>query len=149
MSFNINKLYAFSVNAIKKFSKEHPDETFYGFAIDADLLCLNSEEAFSNTLKSYVADWDDESGPNPYLNPVEISDLRDNTGDWAYQGFAELLKENGFDYDDYQDHYDEPDENSPYALAMLSLIKELEETNVFKSLKTTPDFSIKLMGHNY
>ena len=41
-------------------------------------------------------------------NPIieEAFDLKMNTGDWAYQSFAELSEENGFDDELYQKHYD-------------------------------------------
>lgn len=35
-----------------------------------------------------------------------ISEMRNNTGDWFYQGFSELLEEDGFDFDAYHAHYE-------------------------------------------
>ena len=51
--FDTEKLTEFAINKITEFAKEHPNETFYGFSIDASLLCLNSEEEFEKTLKYY------------------------------------------------------------------------------------------------
>jgi hypothetical protein len=46
--FDHEKMLAFALSAIRKFADEHAAETFYGFSIDASLLCLNSEEALRN-----------------------------------------------------------------------------------------------------
>ncbi|MDP1588516.1 MAG: hypothetical protein Q8M07_12275 [Prosthecobacter sp.] len=53
MAFNIPKLLDHSISAIREFASQHPGEHFYAFAIDASLLCLNSEEEFAKKLKSY------------------------------------------------------------------------------------------------
>lgn len=53
MVFNIDKLTRFCIEEIEKFAAEHADETFYGFAIDSDLLCLNSVEEAEKTLTEY------------------------------------------------------------------------------------------------
>jgi hypothetical protein len=148
--FKVDKLVKFARKEIAKFSKSHQDETFYAFAIDANMLCLNSEECFERTLSGYVNDcdfrnrhienWTDmtetdmdaeevvldlgakysgldlddkdaclklinergernrEKG-NPYRLEEHIKDLRENTGDWDYQGFTEFSKRRGFDED--------------------------------------------------
>ncbi|WP_445363549.1 hypothetical protein ACJJIQ_02060 [Microbulbifer sp. ANSA003] len=51
MSFDIERLYDFSVKKIRQFSEEHKDETFYAFAIDASLLYLNSVEKADERVK--------------------------------------------------------------------------------------------------
>jgi hypothetical protein len=46
MAFDLNMLATSAVEQIASFAVSHRDETFYAFAIDRTLLCLNSEEAF-------------------------------------------------------------------------------------------------------
>ena len=58
MTFNIEKLFNFCVEEINNFAKNHQNELFYAFAIDASLLCLNSEEEFSVSLKRYRDEWE-------------------------------------------------------------------------------------------
>ncbi len=53
MSFNLNSLLQKSVESIRDFSSQHAHETFYAFAIDENLLCLNSVEEFEKTLYRY------------------------------------------------------------------------------------------------
>ncbi len=47
-----------------------------------------------------------------YHKDEGIKELRDNTGDWAYQGFADMEDENGFDDALYNDHYYEAGETA-------------------------------------
>ena len=51
--FDVPKMTQVAAAAIADFAKAHPDEHFYGFAVDANLLCLNSEEAFAQRLAEY------------------------------------------------------------------------------------------------
>jgi len=97
-NFDTVKLTKYIEKEISEFSKKHQNETFYGFAIDANLLCLNSVEKFEETLRNYKEKW------GGYTTKDEIQDLRSNTGDWSYQGFAELSDKNGFDMNAYLDH---------------------------------------------
>ncbi|MFM8474184.1 MAG: hypothetical protein ACKOEO_00100 [Planctomycetaceae bacterium] len=66
---------------------------------------------------------------NPYLNPEEIRELRFNTGDWAYQGFATMSKDVGFDERLYwEDHYyldEKRQKTSRYARTMDKLLAKL------------------------
>jgi hypothetical protein len=200
-------MYNFCVQQIEKFAKEHNNETFYGFAIDSNMLCLNSEEEAEKTLTEYIKKWeyrnrelnsydemtdedhrteefminamskigkldkDNKDDCLTFINEMRASgreegckykteegtfDLKMNTGDWAYQGFAELSEENGFDNDLYQKHYDKAamSENghaphTKYAKAMNKLINELVENNAFKSIKKSVDFKAFMTDHNY
>lgn len=54
-------MLTFSIQEIEAFANQHQDETFYAFAIDADLLCFNSEERFTVTLEKYRKDWEHNS----------------------------------------------------------------------------------------
>lgn len=58
MSFDIERLVEFCIMEISKFAEHHKDENFYGFSIDANLLCLNSEEAAAATLNEYINNWE-------------------------------------------------------------------------------------------
>ena len=51
MPFDVDQLTAFCRDVIEHFAAEHLDETFHAFAIDASMLCLNSEEIAKETLE--------------------------------------------------------------------------------------------------
>ena len=145
--FDIDKLIDFAQTEIEKFAEEHKDETFYAFSIDADMLCLNSEEKFQKTLVYYQ-----EKYPEFYNSAEEIEELKYNTGDWDYQGFANLTNEYGFDRKAYDEHYylgDEEQKTSEYGLAMDKLINALIEHNAFGKLKKTDDFIANRVEHDY
>ena len=144
--FDVERLTAFCTEAIRAFAAEHPDETFYGFAIDARLLCLNSVERFEATRAD---EEEDAGGP---LDAAEVEELRRNTGDWAYQGFARMTPEHGFDEDAYREHYDLPDDRQPtsaYAVAMDDLVRRLTAGGAFDCLRRTPDFFATRVEHDY
>jgi hypothetical protein len=58
MAFDIDRLVDFSIREIENFAESHQNELFYGFAIDASLLCLNSEQAAITTLLKYRDEWE-------------------------------------------------------------------------------------------
>jgi hypothetical protein len=207
MPFNVDELFDYCRQRIECFAREHSSETFYAFAIDSEMLCLNSLEQFARTLKEYQEKWDRRTRPieniaemtaddireekfllemhEKYIrldrrddqavlavinekrsrmreegcwcrSPEGIRELRENTGDWAYQGFATMQDEDGFDYELYQDHYDEAmdsdDGHAPhtaYATAMTELVGRLRNSDAFKSLKLSPDFTVSWVDHNY
>jgi len=145
--FDINKLADYAQIEIEKFAVLHQEENFYAFSIDESLLCLNSEEKFKEILQSYQQNY-----PNRYNSAEIIESVRNNTGDWKYQGFAELTDENGFDSDAYAKHYDmdeDEQETSKYALAMNELIRVLLERRAFDSLMKTDNFVANRVEHNY
>lgn len=144
--FDTEKLTEFAIKEINKFASTHQDETFYGFSIDASLLCLNSEEHFQKTLKTYSEKW------GGYDTEEKIADLKQNTGDWGYQGFAEFEDEVGFNYDEYLEHYHEDDDSqltSDYSKSMSIVIKNLKKNDAFDSLKKAKEFRIEMAEHNY
>ncbi|TCI01065.1 hypothetical protein EZV61_19340 [Corallincola luteus] len=203
MSFDVNMMFDFCLLKIQEFSQKHQGEAFYAFAIDANLLCLNSEEVAADTLEKYQKEWerklrqfdcwddlshqdlrdveqllrisekhaglnrDDKSAclklinderakrsqkPNPYSSPDRIRELKENTGDWRYQGFAELTAEVGFDFDAYDEHYEmdaHEQRTSEYAQAMEQLLSMLNSFLVFESLKRTKDFYATRVEHDY
>jgi hypothetical protein len=88
----------------------------------------------------------------PYRNPEGIRELRENTGDWEYEGFADMAESAGFDQDAYSRHWymsDEDQKVSAYGLAMDALLDRLRAAGVFACLKTTPDFYATRVEHNY
>lgn len=146
-SFDHERMLDFALHAIADFASAHADETFYGFSIDAALLCLNSEEQFVKSLAGYRERW-----PDYYQSEQDVRSLKLNTGDWAYQGFAELGEETGFDQQAYEDHYYaeyEEQKSTPYGLAMDRLVAALVERKAFAGLKRTPDFFANRVEHSY
>jgi hypothetical protein len=60
MAFETDRLFNFSIREIEKFADSHQHELFYGFAIDASLLCLKSEQAAIKTLLKYRDEWEQD-----------------------------------------------------------------------------------------
>ena len=203
MAFDIDKLFKFCTEEINNFGEKHQNESFYGFAIDASLLCLNSEEEFSVSLKRYQDEWDydnrsiltwdelterdiwlsessirvdgeylgskpedrnahliiinqdraeERAKGNPYRKNDEILSLRENTGDWQYQGFVKMTESVGFDEDAYDLHYnlsDDEQKTSAYGKAMDELLRRLTKANVFAFLRLSPSFYAIRVEHSY
>lgn len=165
MAFDLPKLADFAAAEIRGFAaqtRKHevskslvlgaPDERFYAFAIDADLLCLNTLESFEQCLKAYH-----EWYPDRYHQPEIVEELRMSTGDWAYQGFARMDRENGFDEELYAKHYDigfdDADStalrDTDYAVAMDELLESLKQRIAFDVLRRTDHFVICRVEHEY
>ena len=150
--FDHKRLLEASIEAINQFAANHTTETFYAFAIDAGMLCLNSNEEFEKTLHKYKKEF-----PEQYSNPQKIHELRMNTGDWAYQGFFDLEEDHGFVPTLYSDHYHiGPLSMGPlrqrftrYSRAMRRLIRGIQKSRVLEKLKRTQDFVVFLAEHEY
>ncbi len=151
--FEVDVLTNFAIQKIKSFAKAHVDETFYGFAIDASYIKMNSIEAFEKTLQEYQSKW-----PNNYNTPEKIQKLKNNVGDWKYTlaDFIETYNEDEddcpFDEELYDKHYNADDleqKNSEYAQAMNSILNNLIQQEVFRNLKTSADFNCLRAEHNY
>ena len=200
-------MFDYCCAAIEGFARQHRAETFYGFAIDASFLCLNSEEKFLETLvqdrerwieetsriesieqvtedehniQSIIMSVDEEykkrvsSDPIAYLDQInrsrdakrakgfdyddesEQAELKANTGDWAYQGFADLSDCVGWDERLYQYHFDKAGKSNDggarltkYSRAMSRLVRRLRESEVFQELNKTDDFYVTWVEHNY
>ena len=128
--FDVERLADFAETALQNFALAHQNETFYAFAIDAHLLCLNSEEQFQKALAA------------SRLNP----------GDWEYQGFAMFGEQNGFDGDLYGEHYTldaEQRKVSEYGQAMDRVLELLTARDAFGPLKKTDDFLCIRVEHDY
>jgi Domain of unknown function (DUF4303) len=153
MAFDVEQLSNFALKAIIDFAKAHKEETFYAFAIDASLLCFNSEQAFERTLNDYQ-----KRNPEYYSTAEDIAHVKENTGDWEYQGFSDFTECEGFDSELYDDHYnlgldlDEGDAQmkvTEYALAMDQVLERLKVMNVFKPVNRTKDFKALRVEHSY
>jgi len=145
--FDLDRLLEASVAAISTFATAHRSETFYAFAIDANMLCLNSEEKFAKSLREYQSKY-----PEDYTTNEAISLLKMNTGDWSYQGFCDLEEEHGFCPDLYDEHYDTnaiQTTTTEYSRQMTELVKRIEKNGVLKQLKQTADFVAFVAEHNY
>ena len=143
--FDTNKLCNQLSEIIENFAKEHPEETFYALTIEGNSLSLNSEESFDKTLKRYQTE-----SPEYYSDADDIEDLKFNSGDFEYQGFAFLTK--GFVYHEYDEHCNldwNGRASSNYTIAMEALIKKLKDQKVFKPLKITKDFKVLQVEHTY
>jgi len=202
MPFNVTKLKKFCIEEIRRFAKVHQNERFYAFAVDADLLCLNSEEGLKKTIKEYREQWENDFRPidrwedlsedelrrlrwlldmhesdglnrsdhiaclavindfrqrerekgNPYRTKAGRKGLRENTGDWSYQGFARMTASAGFDPRAYSKHYNMDDDEQPfsaYAKAMDDLVKRLQKAGAFRCLKVSPKFRAMRVEHDY
>jgi len=140
--FNIEKMAKFAERQINEFLNIHTSEVFYAFAIDDGLLCLNSLEEFKNTLKKY------QEADERYRRDEEIEDLKYNTGDWGYQGFASLNDSPGYNVSLYKKFYqrgfygatEQELKSTKYYTAMCKLMKVLEESETFKRIPKTTDF---------
>lgn len=91
-----------------------------------------------------------------YLTEAGILALKMNTGDWDYQGFADLSAEHGFDSGQYDEHYyaamesdDGHASSTAYAKAMTLLVELLKQRNAFESLAVTTDFWASWVDHSY
>ncbi len=147
--FDVMKMVDYSVEALIRFSQEHPDETCYVFCLDASLLCLNTLEALEETLKVL-----ERTTQPTYSRAQAIEAMKEdlNPGDWPHQGFADLRDGEGFDMDLYDEHYNAPDSeqtDSEYAQAMEALLSELHRRKAFDVLRKTDDFRTERVEHNY
>jgi hypothetical protein len=149
--FNLSEMTKIAAAAISEFATAHLDETFYSFAIDANMLCMNSLEQFQKTLAYYQKKY-----PDDYSSDEDVRDLRENTGDWEYQGFFHLEEMHGFDDTLYDEHYELAgsseegrDMDTAYAKAMTELVAALIAQNAFKDLKLASDFTATWVDHNY
>jgi hypothetical protein len=146
-NFDHNKMLQFSITAIQEFAADHQEEVFYGFSVDASMLCFNSEQKFFESLTDYQSE-----NLEYYSKAEEIQDLRINTGDWEYQGFVDLRDSGGFDDKAYDEHYvasDEEQKSTPYGLAIDRLINDLIAKDSFSCLARTPDFFVNRVEHSY
>ncbi|MCB1333358.1 MAG: DUF4303 domain-containing protein [Roseivivax sp.] len=165
-AFNVDELTEYCTEVIREFAAAHASETFYGFALDEGLLCLNSVEAFEATLADFERRW-----PGYSADPRKVSELKWSTGDWVYQGFADMAEWPGYDdaaqafhaeyvlehvLTEWLDSETEtelaelPSANvTAYAQAMNALLARLKAADAFKPLRRTDDFRAFRCEHTF
>jgi len=127
---------------INLFLKEHLEEKYYCFAFDCNseyaqiLVCFNTEEDFTKTWEKYN-----------YQTDEDYIEIRYNTGDWKYQGFAEyeVLTE-----DEMINLYgDDIDLNISEMMKFNYQLLELFcNTETFRAIPKTDDFKILCTDHD-
>jgi len=85
-SHDLKKIFLGAVLQISEFAKAHRKETFYAFALDDGLLCLNSEEKFNATLKKKQDAWERDTKAKLSIETVSAEMLE------HYQEVFENLK---------------------------------------------------------
>jgi hypothetical protein len=95
MAFDFSKMLKFSQESISSFASKHPHETFYAFAIDGDMLCFNSEESASATLKSYRDKWEQQHRELSSLDDLNVEEKKQ--AEWLLRA---LGKHAGIDLND-------------------------------------------------
>lgn len=145
MAFDLERMADFAQRNIAYIARKNPGKTFYAFAIDANLLCLNDLDSLERDLSRFG-----------YRSDLE--EFKYSVGDWKFQGFAEMASEDGFDLAAYEKHYDllqAADSNADrtghtaYAQAMDALIDRLNVLGAFLPLKRTIDFRAFRSYPNY
>lgn len=146
--FNLEVLVAFIKDKINVFTAAHPEETFCAFAIDGQLLCLNTESFFEEKLRYYI-----ETASDEFRSFYEADSFREqlwkNPGDWKYQGFAHLTEETGLDQAALYEHLDmspEEQQASEYTLTMQEVLGILNQQDAFKNLNCAPSFTAFLVN---
>jgi hypothetical protein len=92
MPFKMNSLFQKSVESIRDFSSQHANETFYAFAIDENLLCLNSVEEFEKTLCRYREK--DQHDRRALKSWVEVDERDIKRFDYKFNGNHTLDRNN-------------------------------------------------------
>ncbi len=174
---NERELISESMRAISEFAEQHSNELFNYFAFDCNadygqiLLCLNTAESSAASAKKheeyitnrrheelsydddYSIEWAIETVKNPISGPV--LPFCDNTGDFQYQGFAEVsfLDEwqNFTLADDYPGRFEDSEDDylECKATVMFSrVIDLLIEQNAFDCLQRTSPFLVGFTFHD-
>ncbi len=146
----------FATQGVERFLKENPDLTFYAFAFDCNAeyaevnLCLNTEQAFADTLKDYQ---EGEFSEN-YQSQEEIRDLKYNTGDWNYSCFESLYVYDEKELDEI--FWEMPDDDyqswQKFANNLLELftesLVEFTKTETYRKIPKTNDFLAFCIDHD-
>lgn len=156
---DIQKIIEFAESGVVKFVDENPTLKFYSFAFECNAeygeinLCLNTEEAFSETLSYY------QKGESAqyYKENKDIQSLKYNTGDWKYQCFDTIYI---FSDEELSTIFNNiyPDGVNDDYLAWEQFISKLLEsftesiirfskTAIFKKLNKTDDFNFFCIDH--
>jgi hypothetical protein len=165
-----------SVRVIREFAEQHRDEVFKYFAFDCNvdygeiLLCLDTLDnsiAEAKNHESYVTEsrhkglsYDDDSlqwaittVKNPVTGPV--LPFGNNTGDFEYQGFAEVsFLEEWQDFrfaDDYPGEFEDSEDDYLECIATVMfshVIDALVGQNAFDCLKRSSPFLVGFTFHD-
>jgi hypothetical protein len=136
---NRDAVLAKTVEQIRGFAKENPDEKYHAFAIDGTMLCFLTQSQIDDELETVRA-------KSPGFSDVAklIQVLKSNTGDWLDQGFGDLA-EDFPDYAEGSDDYASTRQKRPagkaYAETTEWVIAALAKHKVIADLSKTPEFS--------
>lgn len=100
---DIKQKYEKCVNFIQEFILLHQKETFYAFAIDAGLLCMNSEEGAQKVLNQYIENWEKNSGT--LLTFDSINSLEVESARFQYNSLVKHGRTKIQSFDQYLENY--------------------------------------------
>lgn len=132
------------------FSAAHPDERFYGFAIDCNadyanvLFCLNTDESLEATARDYA----NEDTPAEVAR--QKAEMAWALGDWKYQGFN-LDSRSWADevpmLDDFAELPNSQDTEAFLQTCCRALIRA-EKDGAFDGLRRTTEFRVACIDHD-
>ncbi|MGR8932877.1 MAG: DUF4303 domain-containing protein [Gammaproteobacteria bacterium] len=135
---------------VEVFAKNHPEETFYGFALDcnayyADILfCLNTPESLEEAARKY-ADGGDEAAISH-----EKEELEWGLGDWKYQGFnldTPIWETEVPMLDEFAELPSSQD-TEKFLITCCRALMRAEKKGAFLVLRRTPDFKVACIDHD-
>jgi len=136
------------VSQIARFAATHPDEQFYGFALDCNayyanvLFCLNTPISLEKSARRY-AESDD---PKKIAHEKKI--LEWGLGDWAYQGFNIDTPNWSSDVPMLESFAEIPGNEEEFLVTCCKALIRAEKLGAFSVLKTTPDFRSACIDHD-
>ena len=146
------QLLEFTIQAVEKFLKEHPELKFYAFAYDCFAryaqvgLCFNTIEEFDETLQRYQKGY-----PEDYQTVEEINEIKYCMGDWEFLGFDMFYDPLLNDIYDQLPEDDEQSKNEFIESVMIlfsEAILEFTQTDTYKAIPKTQDFIAYAMDHD-
>lgn len=159
MKVDIESIIKFAIKGVENFLQENPTLTYYAFAFDCNAeyaeinLCLNTEEAFAET----VAYYQNGKYRERYQTEEMLQEVKYNTGDWKYKCFDTYYV---FSEDELKTIFKEiyPNEVDDDYLAWKLFVNELlnsftysiikfSETETFKKINKTADFKFYCIDH--
>lgn len=150
------QLLEFTIQAVEKFLKEHPELEFYAFAYDCNAeyaevnLCLNTQDQFKKTLHQYQSN----EFSDHYQTIEQINTLKFNTGDWKYQCFDTIYILDDPQLNDIYGELPEDDGQSWHEfveslmLLFSESLLEFTQTDTYKAIPKTQDFIAYAIDHD-